>query len=461
MTECDIAVVGSGPGGLAAAVEAAALGAFVTVLDENSQPGGQIYRPLLSGQEKLVGRGHRRRVQWLTDGLERFGHRIEILDEAAVWGAFDPRSLTYSREGKSHELSCRKLILATGAYDRPAIFPGWTLPGVFTVGGAQRLLKDHGILPGQRILLAGCGPLQLALAKQILDAGGRIVALLEVANILAGSRLLPGLVKNSELFGEAATYLTALARAGVRVRPHHTILKVRGNGKVEEAAVTKVDAHWRPLPGKVEWFSVDAVCLGYGFLPSNEMARLLGASGNYSRRTDTFVLNRSPHMETTVPGVFAVGDGVVSSGAHAAWLEGRIAGVRAATDLGFHPPAPVGSTMASCQTRLKKLASFQQILREISRPGPGFYELADRSTIVCRCEEITLGEILDRISDGVEDIRQLKRFTRAGMGACQGRICGHYINHIIRQKTGREAKDQLLPPRPPLKPVRLEWLEGL
>ncbi len=460
MNRCDIAVVGAGPGGLAAAIEAARYGASVQVLDENSALGGQIYRSLSGKGPKLLSAAHRSRAQWLVRNLERFGEKIEIKKEAVVWGGFDQHTLAYTQAEESRTMTYEKLVLATGAYDRPMIFPGWTLPGVFTAGGAQRMLKDHGILPGSRILLAGSGPLQLALAKQIVDAGGEIAGILEAGSLAAGPGLLSGLARNPELISEAAQYLATIFKAGVRIRPRRIIVAARGDGRVEEAGIARVDDQWRPRKGGIEWVPVDAVCLGYGLLPSNEIARHLGAAAEYTPQFDTFVLERNPGMKTSVKDVFAVGDGVVQSGSHAAWLEGRIAGIQAAADLGFINSNDADRTMIPIRLRLTKVLKLQRAMREYCRPGPGFYELAEPSTLVCRCEEITMGELMGRIQSGVSDIRQLKRFTRAGMGACQGRICGSFINHILRKHVPKYKMD-LLPPRPPVKPVMLKTTESL
>jgi len=186
LKEVELMIIGSGPAGLAAAMEAVKAGASVTLLDENPQPGGQIFRQFNAGfsvtDPQALGHEYQRGQKLLAE-FAPVSKRIEHLNEALVWGIFKDGEVAYQQRENSRSLRYRKLILSVGAYDRPVPFPGWTLPGVFTAGGAQRMVKIQRVLPGENILLVGTGPLQLALANQITHAGGKVAAIVEAGRV--------------------------------------------------------------------------------------------------------------------------------------------------------------------------------------------------------------------------------------------------------------------------------------
>ena len=341
-------------------------------------------------------------------------------------------------------MAFEKLIIASGAYDRPVPFPGWTLPGVITVGGAQRLVKTMGVLPGQRILLAGSGPLQIGLAAQILKAGGRVVEILEAGRIGNPLPMLAGLPGNLDLLAELGGYLATLARHRVRPRTGRVIVEARGQDRVEEAVVARVDPNWRPIPGTRRAIPVDAICLGYGLAPSAELILLAGCEHFYSPELGGTVPIRDDDLQTSQPHILAVGDGAGIMGRRVALLEGRIAALSAARQLGRISPAQEAARSAPLRVLRQKRLRLKAALDRISMPRPGLFELADAGTIICRCEGVTKGQ-LEKAEGG--SVNDLKRLTRCGMGRCQGRICGPFLEGAL----GLEPFSR----RPPLKPVTL------
>ena len=455
-------IVGAGPGGLASAVEAAGAGVRVMLLDENPKPGGQIYRQhhsriQVSGSRSL-GPDFKRGQKLLAE-FDGVRSRLDYLDNALVWGIFDDNVLAFVREETSHPLRFRKLILSIGAYDRPVPFPGWTLPGVFSAGGAQVLVKGQRVLPGERILLAGTGPLLLALASQILHAGGHVVAILEAGRIQGWLDLGLGFLGQRALLVDAIRYLWTIRKAGVPLLRKHMILEARGDGRVEEALVAEVDENWRPKPGKGRVIAVDTVCLGYGFVPSVELTRLAGCNHRYDPLLGGWIPERDSRMETSVRGVYAVGDSAGIAGSLAAVEQGRIAGLSAARSLGLLSAHEAGRRVGPSRKRLHHLLRLRRALDRISMPQPGLYELAREDTIVCRCEEVTLKEIKEALEEGATELSEVKRITRTGMGICQGRMCGPALQEIIANLEGVPPSSiGHLNPRPPVKPVPLSAL---
>lgn len=460
MQVSQLVVIGAGPGGIAAVTEAAKAGVRVTLLDENPKAGGQIYRQFDAGlrvtDPERLGRDYDRGRALLRE-FGMLAEKVEYLSEAMIWGLFDNNNLAFQHNGASQRLGFEHLILAAGAYDRPVPFPGWTLPGVFTAGGCQRLVKMQGVLPGEKILLAGTGPLQLVLADQITRAGGKVVAILEAGHIDYSLQSLKGIWGNWELLGDALHYRRSIRKAGVPFLWNHLILEARGDDSVAEAVITEVDKDWRPIPNRRHTLKVDTICLGYGFVPSVELSLQAGCDHEYLPHLGGWVPVCGEKMETSLPHIYSVGDGSGVAGSKAALLEGRIAGLAVAHSLGYLTHSKVEAQIAHLRKDLRRINRLRRVLDKMSRPRPGLYELACDDTIICRCEEVTYQEIIAAISeDRTNTINDLKRMTRAGMGRCQGRMCVPAVMEILsrRQKTlAWESKS--LRPRPPAKPVSL------
>jgi D-hydroxyproline dehydrogenase subunit alpha len=483
----EVAVVGAGPAGLAAALAAARRGARVALIDEAPAPGGQIWR---AGRGDRLAAPTRERMV----AAERFG--VELLAGTLVWGARSDRTLLLApvNERASHgrdadalgrgtasrpdsagcwALRPAAIVLATGAHDRPFPFPGWTLPGILTAGGLQALVKSQGVLPGRRVLLAGAGPFLLPVACTLLDAGAEVVALAEATRRREWLRSAARLRHAPERLVELARYETRLARAKVQRLFGHVIGRAEGrsgDGRhatgdegVARAELCPVDAQWRPLPGAARRsFEVDVVALGYGFQPNLELARLLGCRLSFARREGQFVVRRDPAMRTSVDGVFAAGEIGGIGGAELAECQGVLAGVAAARAAGHRDNAPRATRHA--QRRAERLARFAELLADLFAPRPGALALIDEATEVCRCEGVTRGDLEHALAERsvAPTTRGLKSATRIGMGPCQGSICGQLIARLAAERTGLPPDEVELPSaRPPAKPIRLGTLAAL
>jgi thioredoxin reductase/bacterioferritin-associated ferredoxin len=461
----ELIIIGAGPGGIAAAIEAAKAGVSVKILDENAKPGGRIYGQLNNGfkliNPKFLGPDYEKGKALLAE-LKNIREKIDYLHDALVFGTFENREMAIHQGDTGERLRFNKLILATGAYDRPVPFPGWTLPGVLTAGGAQTLVKMQRVLPGKRILFAGTGPLQLVVANQILDGGGKIEAILEAGEINNWLKLLTGFSRNWGLLTDGLQYMRAIRKAGVPLLRKHIILEARGDGQVEEAVIAEVDKDWRAVEDTRRVLKVDTICLGYGLVPSVELTRLIGCQHRYAPDLGGWIPARNEDMETSVPGVFAVGDGAGVAGSAMAMFEGRIAGISTAQSLGYISSKEARKRKKPYLSDLKKLGSLRDALDQISYPRPGLFELANDDTIICRCEELTLGDIKSAIGKGTTEMNELKRLTRMGMGRCQGRMCAPIVQEIIAGQTQTPAAEiAYLNQRPPTKPVSIKVLESL
>jgi NADPH-dependent 2,4-dienoyl-CoA reductase/sulfur reductase-like enzyme len=452
MAQGEVAVIGAGPGGMCAALAAAQAGAQVTLIDGYGHPGGQYFRQAAAGLHVRQPMRHQREGQALWQKVAAAG--VRFLADTVIWGAFEGNLLGMHGPQGSSFLQARAVVLATGAYDRPVAFPGWTLPGVMTAGAAQALLKQQRILAGKGVLLAGTGPLQIVLAAELVRAGANVVAVLEGSRFFAkAARHAGALWGQWQRLREGLGSRLSLLRAGVPVRPGWGIVAAHGADQVESVTIARLDSAWRHIRGSEATLACDTLCLGYGFIPSNTLSRLLGGTQEWRPELGGEVPLRDPDMQTSVPGVFAVGDGAGIGGGPLAMLEGEIAGMAAAARAGYGA-GEVKKTVRRLAPALARERRFQQMYGALFTPGPGLYEWSRDDTILCRCEEITLADVRRAISLGADSANEVKAITRCGMGDCQGRMCGQLVTHCIARETERPVADVgLFRPRPPVFPV--------
>ncbi len=453
----DCVVVGGGPAGLAAARTAARHGVQVMLVDENAELGGQYYRQMPSGFRSAVGSKLGREAaegRRLIDEVRALG--VELRLGASAWGIFDQRTVALASQEETSLIAARTLVLAPGAYDRPAPFPGWTLPGVLTAGGAQNLMKGYGVLPGRRVLVAGSGPLLFAVAHYLLQGGARVVAVCEASPMRALWRYGPRLLPHLDFVQQGYRYRREIDEAGVPFLTGHVIRRALGESQVTEAVVSRCTDDWAPIAGTEQTFDVDALVVGYGFVSSLELGRLAGCEHAWHADLGGWVPVRGRDMESTVPGVFIAGDGAGVAGSAVALAEGHLVGLGVAGRLGRLAGREYSREASRARGRLRHLAGFRRVMDELYRFGSGLYTLADGETTLCRCEEVSMAEALQAVHEGASHVNEVKAWTRTGMGRCQGRMCGPALSHLIARATGRTVADAgVFTPRPPAKPVPL------
>lgn len=424
----DLAVIGAGPAGLAASIAAAARGVRVTLVDAAPSAGGQFYR------QPATGLGARRAQalhhQWRTwtrlrEGLDRHiaAGRVTHLTDHHVWNV--ERTSTgltvHALSGPEQEtpvaVRADAVLLATGGYERVLPFPGWTLPGVLTAGGAQAMLKGTLVVPGGRVVVAGTGPLLLPVATGLAAAGVAVAALVESAGPEDFARHAGALAAQPGKAVEGALYTARLLRHRVRILPRHTVLEAHGDDRLEAVTVAALDPAGRPRPGTARRIPCDTLAVGHGMLPHTELADTLGC-----RIDGVAGVAVDDEQRTDVPGVWAAGEATGIGGAALALAEGHIAGRSIAARLSGTAPDPrQWERVARSRAALRR---FSTTLDGVYAPPAHWADQVDDATVVCRCEEVRAGtvrEAVDRLGAG--DLRTVKLLTRAGMGWCQGRIC--------------------------------------
>ena len=456
--DVEVLVVGGGPAGLAAAKAAALAGAAVTLIDERPALGGQYFKQLAGTHHFRDERAMDRQFRAGRDLIaEVEGLGVSVRRSAAVWSIFGPQEVGVLAAGETMVFRPSQLVLATGAYERGLPLPGWTLPGYMTTGAAQTLMRAYRVAPGRRVVVAGNGPLNFQVAAEMAAAGVVVVALLETARRPGPGMLgaaLAALRHSPDLMGNGFGYLLKLARARVPVLYGHVIAEARGTDRVRSVTVAPVGMRGEPLPSPRRDFDVDAVCVGYGFIPSNDLSRPLGCRHRYDPAKGTLVVERNQDGETSVPGVFVAGDCGGMGGARAAFEQGFIAGCAAARNLGRSLPADLARERDRRRRNLISHERFQEALWTMFQAPRLSDQLAADDTLVCRCEGVSMGAVRRALADGTSSVGGLKRLTRGGMGRCQGRYCGPLLTQLVDSATGQPTGEfSYFSPRPPIKPV--------
>ena len=467
----DIAIVGAGPAGISAAVAAAEAGADVTLIDEYARPGGQYFKqPAVSLSLRELPASLAENVAHGRELLDKLSHpKIHLKCSTLVWNITPDRALDLYNlakvmrqqageepsQGSAQHLQARKVIIASGAYERVVPFAGWTLPGVATVGAAQLLLKGQGLVVGQRVLIAGTGPLLQLAAVQLLDAGAEVVAILELQSRTEFLSHASKLFGQWGKIGQGMANQKRLMEARVPIKYGYAVIAVSGDAQVEEAIIAKVDVGGRPVPRSEERLAVDSICINFGFIPATELARLAGCEQYFDPHFGGLATKTNDELETTRKGIFAAGEVRGIGGVEVALLEGRIAGLAAARQLGYKPR----HNGDDLQREWKKTRAAIESLSAMFAVKSGVFDAIEDDVMVCRCEEITAGAIRDAARAGVAQLNWLKTFNRCGMGRCQGRICGPVAAQIIAAEAKVSVESVgMFTARTPIKPVPLAIL---
>jgi D-hydroxyproline dehydrogenase subunit alpha len=389
-----IVVIGGGPAGIAAASAAAENGARVTMIDEGPAPGGQIWRPALhSHSPRAAQRWSARLAAARADilgstsvvDIERRDHRFVVVAESP---------------GTGREVVADAIVLATGARERFLPFPGWTLPNVVGVGGAQALAKNGTSFRGKRVVIAGSGPLLLPVAAYLARGGAKVLTVAEQAPPANVARFAASLWRRPRTLAQAIALRSAFATT--RFSTGTWVAGARGDSTVRE--VTLTDGR------STRTLDCDVLCAAFGLVPNTELARLLGCEivGGVVRADDA--------QATTIADVYCCGEPTGIGGVDLALVEGEIAGLAAAGVVASENLA------ARRAVHRREAASLERAFAL----RPELLALADAETIVCRCEDVRWGAIDRRWS-----ARQAKLYTRLGMGPCQGRVCGAALECLL------------------------------
>lgn len=343
MEKREIVVIGAGPAGLSAAIEAARTGAQVLLVDENSKPGGQLFKQI----HKFFGsKEHQAGTRGINIGTHLLSEAenlaIEVWLNSEVCGIFNQQDVWIVRD-KMHSVTVQaeRIIIATGATENSVNFPGWTLPGVMGAGAAQTMINLHRVLPGKSVLMIGSGNVGVIVSYQLLQAGADVKAVVEAAPRLGG-------------YG---VHTAKVRRAGVPFYTSHTVLEAHGKEHVESVVIAEVDSSWKPIPGTEKEFAVDTICIAAGLTPLVELSFAAGCEVFYSPALGGLIPWHDEQMKTSVDSIYIAGDVSGVEEASTAMEEGKMAGISAAASIGYVSSDDYSTKYIQIAQRLASLRS--------------------------------------------------------------------------------------------------------
>ena len=318
MQRYDLIVVGAGPAGLSAAIEASKAGMTTIVFDENAKPGGQLFKQI----HKFFGsKENRAKVRGFKIGeellkkAEEYG--VEVKLNAVVIGLYPEKEITVKMDDVVFHYKGDAILIATGASENALNFRGWTLPGVIGAGAAQTMMNLHHVKPGNKVLMVGTGNVGLVVSYQLMQAGCEVTALIDVLPRISG-------------YG---VHAAKIARCGVQFYPSHTIIQAEGKECVTGAVIGEIDKNWKIKPGTEKHFDVDTICTAVGLSPMSQLLKQAGCQMMSTKGGYIPVCNE--YGETSIGGIFAAGDVSSIEEASSAMIEGRISGIDIAYTLGY------------------------------------------------------------------------------------------------------------------------------
>lgn len=442
---------------MAAASTAAGLGVDTLVLDEQPAPGGQIFRGIVQAgpaRLALLGSDYRRGAEQVETFL-RSGASYQ--PNTAVWSLGPACELGVLHQGRASQITASRVLIASGAMERPVPFPGWTLPGVMNVGGAQILLKSSGLVPADGVVIAGTGPLLILLAWQYMRAGVAVQAVLELSprhNLWRAGLRLPAALRAGHYLTRGLKYLLALRRAGIRVSYGISDLRAIGTDRLE-AVTFRTGRRERVL-------ETTHLLVHFGLVPGIQLTEAAGCRHAWDTGQQCWRPRVDAWGNTSVDGIAVIGDSAIIGGAVAAVHAGRLAGLEAARAAGRIDESTRDRLAAEDQKWLRDDLWIRPFLESLHRlPDSLLTGIAD-DTLVCRCEEITAGEVRAAVRAGHRDPNQVKFITRCGMGPCQGRQCGQPVANLVAAACNRPLHEVApFRVRPPLRPLSIGELSAL
>lgn len=446
--EADLVVVGCGPAGMAAACEARTLGLSVTVLDEQPAPGGQIYRNIEAAPPDRIAVLGKDYESGRALAAEFRGSGAEHLRGAVVWNVAQNGAVDYVMDGRSRQIVGKAVLLASGAMERPFPIKGWTLPGVLGAGAAQILLKGSGAVPNGPVVLAGCGPLLYLLAWQYLRAGVTIAAIVDTtarSGYLGAVRHGIGALRGWRDLAKGLKLIATLRRRSVRFYSGARDLAIQGERQAEGLGFRH--------RGRRVTIPASLVLLHQGVVPNTQLSWSTGTAHHWDGEQLCWLPETDLWGRLGETPVYVAGDSRAIVGAQASATQGRLSALAIAERAGRAVDA---GRRAALLGRFERQSHIRRFLNRLYRPSDEHRVPRDPEVIVCRCEEVTAGQIRGYVALGCRGPNQTKAFGRCGMGPCQGRLCGLTVTEIIAEARGA-APDEVgyYRIRAPIKPVML------
>ncbi|MGB5605664.1 MAG: NAD(P)/FAD-dependent oxidoreductase, partial [Gammaproteobacteria bacterium] len=403
---------------------------------------------------RLLGAEYRRGGK-LISALRDSG--VDYFPDTQVWSLNHRREIGLLQGKVPSMITADHVLLASGAMERPVPFPGWTLPGVMNAGAGQILFKSHGIVPAGGVVLAGSGPLLLLLAWQYLHAGVELQAILDLTPMHNHLRALPHLPRallTGHYLTKGLAYKKDLKQAGIRTLHNVSDLHALGNKQLASVSFRH--------KGRQRVIETDLLMIHFGIIPRTCLSRVAGCLHGWDKRQQCWRPQLDEWGNSSVAGILIAGDGAGIGGARTAEHAGRLAALQALYALGRIQRRARDRLAGNDRKWMRNDLHIRPFLEGFFHIPGRQLSVPDDDTIVCRCEEVTAGQIRAAVADGHSDSNQVKSLTRCGMGPCQGRQCADAVAHIVAAAGGESvARGGHYRGRPPVTPLTLGQLASL
>ena len=454
----DVIIVGSGFSGIVAASVLADANLDILVVDENLHIGGQLLRkiPESLGENAAYHPDYTKKIgfRFIESCKQK---KIQILNRTRVLGIYpDNRILLEIDETSSRQLTFETILLATGARERYLPFKGWTLPGVVSTGLLQVMMKSNGVLPARNMVIGGSGLFLYAAAYEFLKNKGKLLGLYEQTGMMGKIRMVPTLLGQIPKMAEGARYMSKIMLSGVMPKFRRRVVEARGNGCVEEVVVARTNAQGHPVTGSEKIVKVDGLAVGYGFVPNIELPQLAGCDLEYIEERGGWVVKVDDQMRGNGDNVYCAGEPTGIGGAFKSITEGEIAALSMLNRFDKVASGDFESKLRTLTRQRNHHLQFGKYFNSLYQVTPPMLEDVPDETVVCRCEDITMGELRKAVKDGYTTPSALKVAVRTGMGNCQGRTCGPVIYDLMSHLTGNSHQEVgAFSVRPPVKPASI------
>ena len=456
-TAYDLIIIGAGPAGMAAAIEAKKSGLSTIVLGDQPSPGGQVYRAIEhmpAGKLEILGADY----QFGRHLARRFREAsAEYLCSALVWHVEPELVVNFIIEEKARQLKAKRILIATGARERPVPIPGWTLPGVMAATAVDVLLKSHSLVPSGNIALAGSGPLIFLTAARLVEFGVKVGAVLDTtptANYFSAIPALPKALLAPEYLLKGLRMQQKIRRSGIPIYRNVKNIVAEGTNTLETTRFSS--------KGTMREIKVDLLLLHSGVIPDTQITQQLECEHIWYDMQRYWQPQVDNWGNTSLESIAVAGDAAGIAGAKAAEASGHLAGLEAAYRLQVISRQERDLRAAPFEKKRLREMAVRPFLDRLFRPDPELLVPRDDRTIVCRCEEVTAGEIRKALKLGALGPNQLKSQTRCGMGPCQARMCGLTVSELIAAYRNEDVSKIGYPRiRPPIKPITVDQLADL
>lgn len=448
----DLIIIGAGPGGLAAAVTADSLGLNTLVVDEQPEPGGQIYRSMERSRSEnvdVLGKDYFAGKALVEDFR---ASNVTYMPNTTVLNIANEFNVDVFSQGRTQRVSGHRMLMSIGAAERPVPMKNWTLPGVMGAAAADILFKSADMVPDQPVVIAGSGPLLLLATCHLVDNGVKVAAMVETAGFkdyIKATPFLPGALLRFSYLIKGMQMRWKIKRAGVPLYMGCRDLEVIGTKRAEGLGFS--------YRGKKKSIAAKSVLLHEGVVPNLRLSQALNCKHEWYEPQRYWKPEIDLWGQTSVEGVSIAGDAAGIGGGPMATIRGHLAALDSAFKLQKISESERDNLATEHKKNLKKEESIRPFLDHVFPPNPQTLSPTDDEVMVCRCEEITSGQIREAIAQGARHPAQIKARTRSGMGPCQGRMCATTISEIIADSCSIDIKEVgSLKVRTPLKPLSIE-----